>query len=924
MVRCPATRDVWLSNAIEKEKSCNMGAAPRIKLKIWQEFGIVDFDVSALKGRVIKEAWLVVKPAGGHKLGLNAGSDLRWLSVSTVSHDWVEGKSRRYAHDTAGHGATFLESSYRRRNWGWDGARVWDVVLGNGNSLRFDGELKPARGRLRIKLDPQLVRALVADASHGLFLMDGTTYVGVNSYIATRETRAGPFLEVTLAGADKTPPAAPANLKVVPAPRWATRTLGAIGVRLTAPRGAFAYDIRIDGSPLARWQVPFAAAAGKQQAFPVLDLPPGADVKVDVVAVDAAGNRSAWVSARGRTSPKLTVPRLPAYPFKPRGGDTKRLGAARVWAFPEVTKVSPVDGSLIAEQMRGDIRRANAVWDGATGTIRLAAARGEIVSFQVAVEGRVKGCSIRVTSLKGPGRIPDRGVRLWRNWYVNGRPEYAIRLRGAFDCPAADNDVAGQTLQAITVDYPIPPNAKAGEYRGSVTLAAGRKTLRLPLKVKAYDVVIPDEIHFNPELNCYGGPGRAGSEQFIDSFRLAHYHRCTINRVPYNQRGRVHDDWAPRIDAAGRVTDWTAFDRNLGGLLDGSWFTDNPRSGVPVPVLYLPLSEGWPKDFRKHYAPGPGVPVNSKDRVQKLRHDVLARPIDDALDDAFQTAWKNSARDFVRHATAKRWNRTLFECYLNNKPKYGYTMWTLDEPTKYLDWAALNFFAGMYKEAVDDPEVYTRRWHRDWFEKGLAGMKRDRPTFVFRGDISRLPWQGSVSDGQMNLMVLGGNIFGHPRLVRNARTRMPSLMVTYGSCNSPDRSNWESAAWCLKAYVHHADGVVPWQSLGGPDALRRGDKPGSGNALIINAGKHGHAVASFRVHALRRGAQDAELLRLLQLKRNWSREHIGLLVSQKVPLTTAFKQTFSDEAAAVTFGTLTGRGFCELKEGVLQLLTEED
>ena len=240
-VRCNASRDTWLSNAIEKEKSCNMGAATRIKLKIWQEFGIVDFDVSALEGRTISEAWLSVKPAGGHKLGLNGGSDLRWLSVSTVSHDWVEGKSRRYAHDTAGHGATFLESSHQRRNWGWDGARAWDVILGNGNTLRFDGELVPARGRLRIKLDPRLVRALVAGASHGLCLLDGTTYVGVNSYIATRETGNGPYLEVTVSGRDTTPPAPPANLKIVPAPRWATRDLGAIGIKLTAPRGAFAF-----------------------------------------------------------------------------------------------------------------------------------------------------------------------------------------------------------------------------------------------------------------------------------------------------------------------------------------------------------------------------------------------------------------------------------------------------------------------------------------------------------------------------------------------------------------------------------------------------------------------------------------------------------------------------------------------------------
>ena len=433
-------------------------------------------------------------------------------------------------------------------------------------------------------------------------------------------------------------------------------------------------------------------------------------------------------------------------------------------------------------------------------------------------------------------------------------------------------------------------------------------------------MVIPPEVFFNPELNCYNGPGRAGSAQFKDSFRLAHYHRNTINRVPYSQGGSVHADWAPTLDAAGRVTDWSRFDNNLGGMLDGSWFKDNPRASVPVPTLYLPLFEGWPKNFRRHYNPGEGVPVNGKDAAKKLSHDALAKPIDEAMDAGFKAAWVGCTADFVAHFKAKGWNRTIVECYLNNKPNYGYTLWTLDEPFEYLDWAALNYFGRLWKQAVDDPAVYTAKWHRDYFAKGLTAMKRDRPTFLFRGDISRLMWQGNCSDGLMNIIYLGGGGLGMPRLVRNCKERAPSIMYAYGSCNDPRRSNWESAAWCLKAYAHYCDGVLPWQSLAGAGALRKLDK----NGLIINAGQYGHAVASFRVHAMRRGAQDCELLRLLQLKNDWSREHIGLLVSQKVPLTAQYKQRFVDEAAAVTFGTLTARGFCEMKEGVLQLLTKKN
>jgi hypothetical protein len=143
-------------------------------------------------------------------------------------------------------------------------------------------------------------------------------------------------------------------------------------------------------------------------------------------------------------------------------------------------------------------------------------------------------------------------------------------------------------------------------------------------------------------------------------------------------------------------------------------------------------------------------------------------------------------------------------------------------------------------------------------------------------------------------------------------------MYAYGSCSKYTNTTWETAAWCLKAYAHECDGVLPWQSLG--KGLNKPD--GSGNSLIVNAGNYGNAIASFRVHAFRRGAQDCELLRILQLKHGWSRQHMGMLASQKVPLTSQYKQKFVDEAAALTFGKMTAQGFCEMKEGILKLIEQ--
>ena len=114
--------------------------------------------------------------------------------------------------------------------------------------------------------------------------------------------------------------------------------------------------------------------------------------------------------------------------------------------------------------------------------------------------------------------------------------------------------------------------------------------------------------------------------------------------------------------------------------------------------------------------------------------------------------------------------------------------------------------------------------------------------------------------------------------------------------------------------------MLPWQSLG--KGLNNPDSGDHGDSLVVDASANRMAMpsGSLRLHGLRRGAQDCELLRLLQLSKGWSRQHIGALVSQKVPLTSEYKQKFTDEAAAATFGRLSSQGFVEMKDGVLKLL----
>ena len=97
-------------------------------------------------------------------------------------------------------------------------------------------------------------------------------------------------------------------------------------------------------------------------------------------------------------------------------------------------------------------------------------------------------------------------------------------------------------------------------------------------------------------MNCYGLP-----DDERDYYRLAHRHRTVLNRLPYNQNGRMQDGCAPLWDSTRLKLDWSKWDRRFGPLLDGSAFADLPRKRVPVECFYLPLHENWPSPMEGNF-----------------------------------------------------------------------------------------------------------------------------------------------------------------------------------------------------------------------------------------------------------------------------------------------------------------------------------
>lgn len=909
-----ATKDAALSS-YRDEKDRTRGNSNTIKLKGIQEMGLIGFDLSSLKGKEVVKAELFLHNVRNKRelrrlnLSLDRDNALRKIGVSTVAiapHlnvGWNEKNT------------TFNEAHKGKRAWAWNGSRLWDLIMGNGYTLEHHAILhETGNGWWKIDLPPKIIYALVTESSDGLCVMDETGQLLANNYVHARESDYPPYLVVHASESKPIKIESPKQIEIHAEPEHSTLSTGAAKISFVVPKSAFSYQIKINGKDLPRWQIPFAKQVGQRQSFVVRDLPSDIELELEIRAVSKTDEISPIAKSIGRSSAKLELPSI-AISDQQVVEPTSRsfAGKMKIWAFPEVSKIDPIKGDLIDEKFDGDYRWGNCVWNADTNTVKLLAARGEIAAFQLAiqrVEDRLENVRIEFSDLSAidtegqRNSISKSQIRAYRNWYVKKdgwQQEYAIPFSDKFSIPADDNNVKKQKIQALYIDLYVPKKTVPGLYSGKIIVSAnGVSEVALMLQVKVYDAVIPDELNFDPMLNYYGGLGKAGTEKWFDMHRIAHAHRCTLTRVPYSQSGHAHDDLSPKIDGVGNeqhVVDWTEYDRNVGPLFDGTAFEDNPRTGVPVSDFYMPFCENWPNPIEEHYDYD-GLKHGENCIIQ---HALNSPPIEQAFTREYEVGFQNVVQDFVEHFEKKGWDRTRFMVYFNNKDSYrrrgrGSSWWCLDEPRCYDDWMALRYFSQLFHEST--PKV--------------SGSN-----FLFRGDISRPEWQFTWMDGLMEMMVVNSSIFEKIRRCSIMRERMPTILYTYGACNKIDQSNHQTAAWCLNAYVVGADGVVPWSSVAGDGALDEANQ----NGLIVDGKRFGeNVVCSLRVKALRRGAQDAELLRLLAKKKGWKREQIAAFIAKKIPLTGKFHQQFFDEAAEVQYEDLNAKTFLELKRAVLELL----
>jgi len=239
-------------------------------------------------------------------------------------------------------------------------------------------------------------------------------------------------------------------------------------------------------------------------------------------------------------------------------------GAAAVWAASDGEKVERDDRAH-------PLKAKNAVWDGRT--IRLAAARNEVVAFQVIVEADASGIralSAALPSLRrrggsevicyaapatnDPSLSAGRPIQPFSVHYMNVTAESRAEWAWKPGSPAAPRDTTGwkpvQLVpenarsgrggfplavgaglgQALWVEVYVGRDLAAGTYEGTLTVTADGQARELPVELRVFGFALPDAnslpvmVYFEPDQpELYQGRNLDPAYH-----RFAHRHRVEL------------------------------------------------------------------------------------------------------------------------------------------------------------------------------------------------------------------------------------------------------------------------------------------------------------------------------------------------------------------------------------------------------------
>ena len=898
-VRLSVVRDNWVSS-VDRETTGNNGQASKLKLKGYQEFSLVDFDTTKIKGRKIEKATLHIKLSGDRRLYR--------VGISTLGAEWVEGTGTSYTPEPG-------SSCFRFRlnpdvPWIGDKANgpaysdLTCVMFSEGGTFWSNADATdPVDDWQSIAVDPRIVAARAAGVSYGFVLFDDTgtelhrdgenvtIELFPNRFFHSRDQNASsaPYLTVELSDPKSVTPVAINKLQAKSKDLPPGEAVLSWSIPSLDEQETLGFFTTINGKEVPRYLIPVPSFTQRKEPQTLsmqlrdLALTPGETATVEIQAVDIYGNKGAAAKLDFRTAgknvPIFAPQNKPSNSAKELTPDElakqlSRLGNVSVAIIDELDKVNE-RGELIPKRANS-YYVANPFWNASERAVRLNGAKNEFIGFQIHLTGDAQ-------SVKPAFRwnTPD-GVRTRTTFF---RFEYVDSPAGKIAdpmIPLEKNGISVKGRDTLYCEMFIPKDAKPGIHAGTLRLVSGDEKLDLNVHLTVHDFALPDKLSFLPEMNCYGLP-----QNEREYYRLAQEHRTYINSVPYSHRGTVSGGCAPVWDAKTKTFDWTAWDKRYAQYFDGTAFADLPRGAVPMEAFYLPLFENFPASIFEHY--------NGNDWADR------------GFTKEYEEIFQAGCREFAKHFVEKKWGQTCFHFYLNNKMDYkqgGWSRasspWLLDEPASFRDFMALRYFGDLFQTATDS----------------LGSSIR------FRCDISRPQWQRDSLDGIMGVNVVGGDTFRRfNRMVNDRKEKFDEILYTYGTTCPPEEGAYQPVLWSIDAWTGGADGIVPWQTIGNDESWNKSDE------LAIFYPKrtetNGKVAASHRLKAYRRGQQDVEYLVLLQKKTGQPRWAVAEAVRGLLNLQSDHKTAYSEDAGTLRFERFQTDSLTELRAKIVAKLSEK-
>lgn len=308
-------------------------------------------------------------------------------------------------------------------------------------------------------------------------------------------------------------------------------------------------------------------------------------------------------------------------------------GAAQVYVLGDGYKLNREGTKIwsLGEIDLSALKKKNRIWDSASSTITLTAARHETVAFQIIIQGGDAGASdvdVQIGELKGDkGVIPAGNVQLFKTWYVrteatssaNCAPStgigwypdalvpWEVKDHGQYDGPpfAIEKNMA----QSVWVDLDVPRGTPAGVYEGKILVREGKNNVELTLALRVRDLELPAQMHhlffangcaadvFQGGGYWLGDDAAAKLKYEEELFRMARQHRITLGNMyydGYHDAKSVLPTIKTRADGSIEDVDWSAYDGRWGKYLskEGNIFG---LGEPPIEYWRLPMGTGLTK-----------------------------------------------------------------------------------------------------------------------------------------------------------------------------------------------------------------------------------------------------------------------------------------------------------------------------------------